>query len=421
MPAAVTNLLTHLSDLVPGDRADRVRSAVGRLFDDALRQLDDGTVFVLSGDIPAMWLRDSTWQLRPLLVAAVGDDEMTGVIADVSRRQAQCVLVDPYANAFNAEPNGKGWTSDFADQSLWVWERKYELDSLTSFLDLALRLYDVTGCTEHLDAAFVEAVHAAVGVIDHERRHDPRSYRLHRRNSRESESLSHDGRGAPVGFTGMSWSGFRPSDDACQFGYLVPANAHAVVVLRKLAALDDSAFPDSAMKLRSAALADEIDTGISTFGRVGGPTDAVLAYEVDGLGGQLLMDDANVPSLLSLPYLGWCPPDDPLYLRTRRAALSRQNPMFVVGRAASGIGSPHTRKGYVWPLAIAMAALTSDDADDARPALDLLEGTDARTGRMHESFDANRPDRFTRTWFAWADMTYMHLVLKSVGLSGPAD
>lgn len=421
VPRAVAELLGRLSMLVPAVRADRVRGAVDRLFEGALRRLDDGTVFVGTGDIPAMWLRDSTWQLRPLLAVAAHDEETATVIADVSRRQAQCVIADPYANAFNPEPSGKGWTSDFSDQGPWVWERKYELDSLTCFLDLALRLYAVTGQTGHLDDAFVVAARSAVGVIDHERRHDPRAYRLKRRNARQSDSLSHDGRGAPVDFTGMSWSAFRPSDDACTFGYHLPANAHAAVVLRKLAALDDGVYADAATKARAGELATEIEAGIRAFGLVGAGSAAVLAYEVDGLGGQLMMDDANVPSLLSLPYLGWCATDEPLYLRTRAAVLSAANPWFTEGRSAVGIGSAHTRKGHVWPLAIAMAALTSEHATDAAAALDVLERTDAGTGRMHESFDANRPDRFTRTWFSWADMTYVHLVLRSVGLSGPAD
>lgn len=421
VPGSVLALLDRVDDLVPRDRGLRVRGAVDRMFEGALRRLSDGTVCVLTGDIPAMWLRDSTWQIRPLLTAAVDGDETAELIADVSRRQAQCVLVDPYANAFNPEPNGKGWSSDFADQSPWVWERKYELDSLTSFLDLALRLQSVTGRADHLDDAFFEAANSAIGVIDHERRHDPRTYRMHRRHARHTDSLSNDGHGAPVAFTGMSWSGFRPSDDACQYGYLVPANAHAVVVLRRFATLDDCVYANSEMKQRASDLATGIEAGIRAHAIIGTGQQTTLAYEVDGLGGQLLMDDPNVPSLLSLPYLGWCAPDDPLYLRTREFALSPANPWFIEGRAASGIGSSHTDRGRIWPLAIAMAALTSQHADDAVIALELLERTDAGTGQMHEAFDANRPSRFTRTWFAWADMTYVHLALRSVGLSGPAD
>lgn len=421
IPGAVTSMLEYVSDLVAAPRSQRVRGAVARLFDDAMLRLDDGTVFVRTGDIPAMWLRDSTWQVRPLLAVAAYDDETAMLLADVSRRQSQCVLVDPYANAFNPGPTGKGWTSDFPMQSPWVWERKYELDSLTAFLDLALRLHAVTGCTVHLDDDFRRAATSAVSVIDHERRHDPRSYRLSRRLGPAHDSLSHDGRGAPVDYTGMSWSGFRPSDDACTYGYLVPANAHAAVVLRWLAALDDAVFPDGTMKDRAASLAAGIEAAIRDFAVTGTGNDAVLAYEVDGRGSQLLADDANIPSLLSLPYLGWCSPADPLYVRTRASVTSPSNPWFVQGRAASGIGSQHTRDGHVWPMAIAMAALTSTDPGAVEEALLVLERTDAGTGRMHESFDANDPDRFTRSWFSWADMTYVHLVLRSVGLSAPAD
>jgi meiotically up-regulated gene 157 (Mug157) protein len=421
IPGAVTAMLDYLSDLVAVPRAQRVREAVARLFDDAMLRLDDGTVFVRTGDIPAMWLRDSTWQVRPLLAVAAYDDETTLLLADVSRRQAQCVLVDPYANAFNPGPTGKGWTSDFPLQSPWVWERKYELDSLTAFLDLALRLHAVTECTAHLDDAFGRAAASAVSVIDYERRHDRRGYRLSRPHGPAHDSLSHDGHGAPVGYTGMSWSGFRPSDDACTYGYLVPANAHAAVVLRRLAALDDAVLPDTTIKDRAASLSAGIEAAVRAFAVTGTDTDSVLAYEVDGRGSRLHGDDANIPSLLSLPYLGWCSPADPLYRRTRASVMSPANPWFVRGRAASGIGSLHTRPGHVSPMAIAMAALTATEPGAVEEALLALEGTDAGTGRMHESFDANDPDRFTRSWFSWADMTYVHLVLRSVGLSGPAD
>lgn len=213
MPPAVAGLLIELSDRVPADRAARVRGALDRLFNDGLRRLADGTVFVLSGDIPAMWLRDSTWQMRPLLAVAATNDATARPICAVSRRQAQCVIADPYANAFNPEPSGKGWRGDFNDQSPWVWGRKYELDSLTSFLDLGLRLHEAAGYVEHLDGAFEIPASTAVDVLDHERRHDPRSHRLVRRT--RADCLSYDGHGTPVGFTGMSWSGHRPSDDPC--------------------------------------------------------------------------------------------------------------------------------------------------------------------------------------------------------------
>ncbi len=303
-------------------------------------------------------------------------------------------LADPYANAFNSAPNGKGWSTDFRDQGPWVWERKYQLDSLTSYLDLALRLHAATGLTSHLDQEFHAASRSVVGIIDHERRHDPRSYRMLRRNASPLDSLSNEGYGAPVGFTGLSWSGFRPSGDACELGYLIPANAHAAVVLRRLSELSDEAYPDSGTKENAATLAEDIEAALRTWAIIGATGESVLAYEVDGLGAYVLMDDASVTSLLSLPYLGWCAADAPLYLRTRAHVLSAANPWFVAGREASGMGSSRTRAGYVWPLAIAIEALTSIHEDDVHVALELLESTDAGAGVMHEAFDANRPARF---------------------------
>ena len=156
-------------------------------------------------------------------------------------------------------------------------------------------------------------------------------------------------------------------------------------------------------------LADEIEEGIKKFA----VSERGFAYEVDGLGNSLFIDDANVPSLLSLPYLEVCAPDDELYLKTRYRVTSEANPYFFAGAAATGIGSQHTPEGYIWPIAIAMQALTSTSTTDLDRVLDLLEGNDANTGMMHESFHKDDSTRFTREWFSWADMTYLELVLKT--------
>ena len=335
----------------------------------------------------------------------------------MSRRQAEYVLLDPYANAFNPEPDGNCWHVDFEGQSPWVFERKYELDSLAAFLDFAVRLHHASGRDDHLDDRFCAAAAAAVEVITREQEHDRLSYRFLRPNSAEHDHLSHDGYGAPVGVTGMSWSGFRPSDDACTYGYLVPANAHAAVVLEQLSALPENVPLDASLRIRARELAGEIRDGISTHAVSVVDGHQVYSYEVDGLGNRLHMDDANVPSLLALPYLGWCPPDDPLYLATRRWVLSDANPWYASGTHASGVGSPHTPPAHVWPIAIAMAGLTSTDPAEIEKCLRILEATDAGTGQMHESFHCDSPEVFTRPWFSWADMTYTHLVLRSVGLA----
>ena len=360
----------------------------------------DGLPFIITGDIPAMWLRDSTWQVKPLLQSQ--HPEVIELLVNLSKSQVQLFLIDPYANAFNSEPSGAGWHKDFPDQSPWVFERKFELDSWASILYLARKINENYGVSDHLDFKFQQAVDVMLELAKREQKHDPESYILKRSNQVPHDSLSHEGRGAPVGPTGMVYSAFRPSDDACVYGYLVPSNLFLMNELKNL--IIDS------RRSEAKNLAAEIEQGVRDFAII----DGIYAYEVDGLGNTLLIDDANVPSLLSLPYLEVLNPDDPLYLRTREFVLSRQNPYFFSGTKAAGVGSQHTPKDHVWPIAIAIAALTSTQIEDRIKALDLLEATDAGTGFMHESFNVNDDSIFTREWFSWSDMTYVDLVLSSV-------
>jgi uncharacterized protein len=359
---------------------------------------DDGTVFVITGDIPAMWLRDSTFQVAPLL--RLGEIEL---VRGVLRTQVEQVLLDPRANAFNDGPTGARSRRDFRDQSPRVYERKYAVDSLCAPLHLAWRLYEATGSTEHVDERFREAARTIVALWRAEQEHDFASYALRRRFARRRSSLSHRGRGAPVAHTGMTWSAFRPSDDACRYGYNVPANAFAAVSLERLAELtgDDEA----------RALAVEIRAGIAEHGVV----DGRYAYEVDGLGNALLLDDANIPSLLSLPWLGFCAADDPVYRATREFVLSPANPTWT----PAGVGSLHTRRGWVWPLAIAVEGLTAATVEEQDDALRRLEATVTGDLLFHESVDPRSPRRFTRRWFSWADMLYVELVLARANPAKP--
>jgi meiotically up-regulated gene 157 (Mug157) protein len=368
-------------------------------------------VFVKTGDIPAMWLRDSTAQVRPYLAVAT-DPEVGDVLAGVSRRQIRCVLLDPYANAFNDGPTGAhGEPADRPTPGTWVWERKYELDSLCAPLQLAYAIRRATGREDHLDDAFHRAAWTIVRLWRAEQSHAHSPYRFVRPSGPfASDSLPQGGRGAPVRRTGMTWSGFRPSDDPCRHGYLVPANALASASLHGLAELATSALHDAELAHESWTLADEIDAGILANAVVEADGASVLAYEVDGLGATLLGDDANLPSLLSLPLSGWCAPQDPLYQATRRLVLSKANPSYFSGRHASGVGSMHTPDGHVWPLAIATAGLTGD-GNAAAQALDTLATTTAGTGLMHESFHADDPGHFTRDWFGWANAMFCELAL----------
>ena len=210
----------------------------------------------------------------------------------------------------------------------------------------------------------------------------------------------------------MTWSGFRPSDDPCQYGYLIPSNMFAVVVLRYAAEIAETVLQDPSLAEEAKRLGDEIERGIRKYGIVEHPKyGPVFAYETDGLGNYSLMDDANVPSLLSIPYLGYVSADDPLYQNTRRFVLSEDNPYFFKGKAAQGIGSPHTPHRYIWHIALAMEGLTADRPEEKWRLIDLMVRTDAGTGMMHESFDADDPTQFTRKWFSWANMMFCELLL----------
>ncbi len=382
------------------------------------RRLEDGTTFVITGDIPAMWLRDSAAQARPYLLLAKSEPEFERLLLGVVERQLQYVIHDPYANAFNETANGQGHQDDETAMTPLVWERKYEIDSLCYPLHLAYLLWRNAGTTEQFNGTFRKAAALIVELWRKEQNHEQASdYRFVRRNCPVTDTLSREGKGSPTGRTGMTWSGFRPSDDACEFGYLIPSNMFATVALRELAEIARQVLGDDALRAEAEQLASEIDAGIRAFGVVNHPQFGdIYAYETDGLGGYALMDDANVPSLLSIPYLGYTGSDDPTYVRTRDFILSEHNPYFFAGKEASGIGSPHTPHRYIWPIALAMQGLTAREPEEKLRLLDLLERTDGGAGMMHEGFDADDSSKYTRPWFSWANMMYCELVLDVCGI-----
>jgi uncharacterized protein len=402
MHLSTEDIFPGVKALLPAARYQRLDRALTSLFSRTVQYTSDGLPFIITGDIPAMWLRDSTWQVKPLLKSK--NPEVIEFLVDVSKAQVKYFLIDPYANAFNPEANGNCWHKDFKDQSPWVFERKFELDSWASILYLARKIYETYGVTGHLDENFHEARDLTIKLAKLEQHHDPDSYVFKRENAPENDYLSHEGKGAPVGYTGMVFSAFRPSDDACKYGYLVPANFFFASELRQL--------PTPIAHPSALQIAGEIEEGVSKYA----VKDGVLAYEVDGLGNYVFMDDANTPSLLSLPFLDAVTVDDELYQNTRLAVLSEANPYFYNGKWASGIGSAHTPEGHIWPIALAMQALTSGDKDLQLETLSFLEETDAGTGNMHESFHADDPKKFTREWFSWSDMTYVDLLLTAYSL-----
>jgi len=374
--------------------------------------------FVITGDIPAMWLRDSTAQVWPYLPLAKEDPALARLLAGVVHRQAECVLLDPYANAFEPDPEAVSrWGSDHTEMKPGIHERKYELDSLGAVLRLSRGYYDATGDASVFDARWQEAMDVIVAQIQRERYYpaegETPAYTFARQEAIGTDTLPlRGGYTYPGKDCGLSRCAFRPSDDAMILPFLIPSNALAAVELDHLARLYEDVLdrPEKAAEARRVGRG--IRDAIYSHGRMRHPElGDVFAYEVDGFGSAYFMDDANVPSLLSLPYLGFCAADDPLYLATRHGLLSRHNPFYSEGTAARGIGGPHVGRGHIWPMAITVQALTSTDGEEIRECLRMLKTTHGGTGWMHETFWKDDPTRFTRKWFAWANTLFGELIL----------
>lgn len=373
----------------------------------------DGSCFVITGDIPAMWLRDSSAQVNHYLPFAKVSEEAYRIIFGLICRQVGCILTDPYANAFNREASGKGQTKDKTDfKSPYVWERKYEIDSLCYPIRLAYRFWKEVGETRHFTPEFHRAMCKIIELWTLEQNHKNSPYFFRRNFVRKSDTLSHKGRGAPVAYTGMTWSGFRPSDDSCEYGYLVPSNMFAVIVLGYMSEIASDIYGDINLSKKATDLKNEIQKGIDTFAVTVCEGKQLYSYETDGYGYHNLMDDANVPSLLSLPYLGYCCKDDELYSNTRAFVLSSSNPYYFEGKKAKGIGSPHTPKDHIWPISLCMQGLTSSCKGEVLDIIHTLRDTDAGTKFMHESFHKDKPEKFTREWFSWANTLFAELIIK---------
>lgn len=423
IPASVQAFMERITELCGQEHAnwaEDFNAGFANTLQTTVKRHEDGTTFLVTGDIPAMWLRDSAAQVRPYLVIAEHDPDLADMIEGLVRQQFRYIGIDPYANAFNEEPNGNTWDpddqSDFS--SPWLWERKYEVDSLCYPIELAWLLHANTGRTSQFDDEFVTGARRILDVFETELDHAANSdYFFIRDCDIPTESLRDEGRGTPVAPTGMTWSGFRPSDDACTYHYLVPSNMFAATAMKRLERIFTDIIPDETLATRAGALRRSIDEGIREHGvTTNRDGERIFAYETDGLGHALIMDDANVPSLLAAPYLGYCAADDPTYLATRRTLLSDENPFYYEGEHAKGIGSPHTPPRYVWPIALSMQGLTSDSQEEKARILDTLVAIDAGTHLMHEGVCVDDPAQFTRPWFSWSNMMFCELVMDYFGI-----
>jgi uncharacterized protein len=402
--------------------------ALATIFENCFSNTLDTTVFpgshdgkpdtyIVTGDIDAMWLRDSSAQVMPYLPLAKRDNPLRELLEGVVRRQARMILTDAYANAFMRDATAtplKWATNDKTKHYPGVGERKWEVDSLCYPLRLAYGYWQQTGDTGPFDAQWKEAAWTIVRTFRTQQRKQGRGpYSFQRLSDTPTDTLALDGFGNPAIPVGMIFSMFRPSDDACTYPLFVPANLFAVVSLRQLATLANRVLKDARLAEEAQALAAEVETAVNRYGKTQqAKYGEIWAYEVDGYGNVLMMDDANAPGLLSLPYLGCCGIDDPIYRRTRQFVLSEANPYFFSGAAAEGVGGPHEGLNMIWPMSIIFRALTSRDDAEIRQCLLWLRNTTAGTGFMHESFQKDDPRVFTRPWFAWANTLFGELTMR---------
>ncbi|MFW5572228.1 MAG: glycoside hydrolase family 125 protein [Prevotella sp.] len=379
----------------------------------------DGTpdTFVYTGDIHAMWGRDSGAQVWPYLQFANKDKNLKKMIKGVILRQFHNISFDPYANAFNRypDPNG-GWMKDDCGMKPELHERKYEIDSLCYPLRLAYQYWKVTGDASIFDDLWIDVCQKVLKTFKEQQRKNGRGpYKFLRVTDRQLDTVNNGGWGAPVKPVGLIASVFRPSDDATTLLFLVPSNFMAVTTLKKMADVLTTVNHQPALAKECNDLANEVYNALMKYAIYNHPKyGKIYAYEVDGFGNQLLMDDANVPSLLAMPYLGDVSLDDPIYQNTRRFVWSDDNPYFFKGKAGEGIGGPHIGYDMAWPMSIMMKAFTSTDDKEIKDCIQMLMDTDADTGMIHESFNVNNASDYTRPWFAWQNTLFGELILKLV-------
>ena len=372
--------------------------------------------FVYTGDIHAMWLRDSGAQVWPYVQLAHKDSELKEMLEGVIRRQFLCINIDPYANAYNDGPVGGNWMSDKTDMKPELHERKWEIDSLCYPLRLAYQYWKETGDASIFDNEWLKAIANILQTFKEQQRKDGTGpYSFQRKTERALDTLNNDGLGAPVNPVGLIVSSFRPSDDATTFQFLIPSNFFAVSSLRKAAEILTAVNHRPDLADECTALANEVEAALKKYAVYNHPEfGPIYAFEVDGFGNHMLMDDANVPSLLAMPYLGDVDINDPIYQNTRRFVWSTSNPYFFRGTAGEGIGGPHIGYDMIWPMSIMMKAFTSQDDEEIKWCIKTLMDTDAGTGFMHESFHKDNPAKFTRPWFAWQNTLFGELILKLV-------
>ena len=416
--AAVEAKIAEVTKMLTNDRlAWMFANCFPNTLDTTVHPNGELDTFVYTGDIHAMWLRDSGAQVWPYLQLINDDAQLKDMIAGVILRQFKCITIDPYANAFYKEENKVGhWASDLTEMLPGVHERKWEIDSHCYPIRLAYEYWKTSGDDSIFSDLWLQTIELTLKTFrDQQRKEGVGPYTFMRNTTRAFDTLGNNGMGSPVNPVGLIVSSFRPSDDATVLQFLVPSNFFAVTSLRKAAEILTAVNKREDLAAQCLELAAEVETALKKYATYNHPEfGTIYAFEVDGFGNHLLMDDANVPSLLAMPYLGDVDLNDPIYQNTRRFVWSESNPYFFRGKVAEGIGGPHIGYDMAWPMSIMMKAFTSQNDEEIKWCVETLMKTDAGTGFMHESFHVDDPNNFTREWFAWQNGLFGELILKII-------
>ncbi|CAL3963866.1 unnamed protein product [Diplocarpon coronariae] len=431
---------------------------------------DEELTYVITGDIDAMWLRDSASQILvylPLLEASEDKDSLASLWRGLINIHARYIVISPYCHSFQPPPesgvqpthNG-AYSQNHPDppyDPLKVFDCKWELDSLASFLQISVAYYERTKDIDFFQKySWIPAVEAAVlaaaamklGTYAKDGKVEKSAWTFTGWTNRGTETLSNDGLGNPTKENGMIRTAFRPSDDACIYQLLVPANMMWAKYLEDgsliMEQLKGENAKDITNKMRDQAfgIRQGIDRDAIVHHRDFGD---IFAYEIDGYGGANLMDDANVPSLLAIPLWNYSesafklppPPHGEkaknyaeIYANTRRFVLSDNNPYFMKGPVISAIGGPHVGPGRAWPMAAIIRAITSystlgslaaggldkvsqkDIEDEVKQQIGMVLNSTAGTGVVHESVDTFNQNKWSRAWFGWANGLLGELLIK---------
>ncbi|KAG5941637.1 hypothetical protein E4U60_007790 [Claviceps pazoutovae] len=418
------------------DMKTRIKNPdLARLFENTFPSTLDTTVkyfdpaanlaFIVTGDITAQWLRDTGNQFAHLYKLLPQDGNLQALVKAVINTESRYISQYPYCGAFQPPPESglKPTVNDYALKvnvnppvdNQTVFECKYELDSLAGFLKISRSYYQNTHDTSFINSNWEDAMSKILQTIEEQSQSSWSNdwdfvsyYNWTGTTGSLAPPVPNGGNGEPKQANGLVASSHRPSDDLCVFNFITSDNAMLAVELSHIADMLDAESKLGSVSKQIRQYANVIRKAILEHTKT---SNGIFAYETNGLGGQYIMDDANVPSLVSLPYLGFLPRNDSTYQKTKEAMFSRANPYYAVGKAFTGIGGPHVNATYPWPMSQVSGIFGTDDDEEIRQRLAMIMDHTSGLGLIHESVQMHNGSDFTRPWFAWANSYFAEMVL----------